>query len=42
MSRNIVWLVPVAAMFGGLVKIVENEYVPFALLGLALAGFAIV
>ena len=42
MNRNIVWLVPFAAMFVGLVKIVENEYVLFALLGLALAGFAIV
>ena len=42
MSRNIMWLVPVAAMSVGLVKVVENEYVLFALLGLALAGFAIV
>jgi len=42
MSRNIVWLVPVAAMSVGLVKVVENEYVLFAWLGLALAGFAIV
>ena len=42
MNRNIVWLVPVAAMFVGLVKIVEKEYVLFVLLGLALAGFAIV
>ena len=42
MNRNIVWLVPVAAMFVVMVKIVENEYVLFALHGLALAGFAIV
>ena len=42
MARKIVWLVPVAAMFVGLVKVVENEYVLFALLGLALAGFALV
>ena len=42
MNRNIVWLVPVAAIVVGLVKVVENEYVLFALLGLALAGFAIV
>ena len=42
MKLDIVWLVPVAAMFVGLVKVVENEYVLFALLGLALAGFAIV